>query len=243
MQAPDRTTFPLRSFDVDELRVVADSIATFGGLESPEATAQALVTYLRDTLVDEDGAPACPLVRLYKTQSYASLDPDLRAFARGLLDADPEPSLRCLTLLGTAGELPEWNDRALSRGHRAIPLPSEEVVLRLPMVAQLITQLGLDVGAVVAPPAGAELIPLSQQLNNVFHVEHAAGSPYLPAQEEFVVPYGIASAAGFGGMMLTGDFFAIVLFSRVPIAANVARTLKILALPTRTLFLPFVSRR
>ena len=243
MQTSGAPALPLRRFDVDELRSATDAIATLGDFESPEDAAQALVTYLRHALVDEDGAPACPLVRLYRTQTYASLDPDTQAFARGLLDADPKPSLRCLTLLGTAGELPEWNDRTLSRGHRAIPLPSEEVVLRLPMVAQLIVQLGLDVGSVIAPPAGAALIPLSQQTNDVFHVEHAVGSPYLPAQEEFVVPYGIASAAGFGGMMLTGDFFAIVLFSRVPISAAVARTLKILALPTRTLFLPFVSRR
>ncbi|HWH05531.1 MAG TPA: hypothetical protein VNT23_03730, partial [Gaiellaceae bacterium] len=49
------------------------------------------------------------------------------------------------------------------------------------------------------------------------------------------------SAVGFGGILLTGDFYATVLFARVPISSAVARTLKILGLPLRMRLLPFAQ--
>ena len=42
----------------------------------------------------------------------------------------------------------------------------------------------------------------------------AAGSPYIPAQEDFVQPVGIRSVLGFGGMLPGGDIFVVILFSR-----------------------------
>jgi hypothetical protein len=100
------------------------------------------------------------------------------------------------------------------------------------MELQLITQLGLDVTTVVRPdPELARA--LSQRTYDVFHVSDAVGSPYLPAQEEFVVRYGIRSALGFGGMLYNGDFYAVVLFSRVAISADAAQMLKILSLAVR----------
>ena len=235
-------TYRLATFDADAVRRCVDGMRTVGSENrSLEATAQAIAGWLHRTLVDDDDQPACALVRIYKTHPFGRLGSELQEFARAFLEEEPDDGLRCLTLLGTAGTKPEWNDARLSRGHRAIPLPSEEFVLRLPMVAQLITQLGIEVGDVVRPPKGADVIPLSQQTNDVFHVPDAVGSPYLPAQEEFVLAEGIRSAVGFGGILLTGDFYATVLFARVPISSAVARTLKILGLPLRMRLLPFAQ--
>jgi hypothetical protein len=161
----------------------------------------------------------------------------VQAFVGEPVDAD----VRCLTLLGTAGEVDAWNDRRRSQGHQAIPLPSEHVVEQLPMVLQLITQLGIEVGDVIRPVP--EVIrELSQRTYDVFHVEHAQGSPHLPAQEEFVVPRGIASALGFGGMLYTGDLYAVVLFSRTHVPATAAQLLKILSLPVRVPLLAHLGR-
>jgi len=204
-------------------------------------TPQAVVEYLYRSLVDEDGSPACALVRLYKSERFDRLEPEVQGFVRDTLGEEPAGDVRCLALLGTAGDEPAWNDRARSTGHRAIPLPSEQFVERLPMVTRLITQLGLDLGVVVSPPSGQEIVELSQRTNDVFHVEEALGSPYLPAQDEFVIPHGIVSAVGFGGILLTGDFFSVLLFAHVPVAEPVARTLKILAQPIRVRFLAFAS--
>jgi hypothetical protein len=105
------------------------------------------------------------------------------------------------------------------------------VVEQLPMVHQLIVQLGLDVGAVLRPdPEQARR--LSQRTYDVFHVGDAEESPYVPAKD-FVRANGIRSALGFGGMLYSGDFYAVVMFSRVEVSADTAQLLKILALPVR----------
>lgn len=181
------------------------------GADSMEEAAGRLVRFLYDELGNgESGERVCLLARLYKTHSYGELEPSLQEFVRGIPDSAPtSPAVKCLTLLATAGDRPEWNDRHRSAGHRAIPLPSEEAVERLPMVAQLIRQLGVPVGSVVEPDA-AILLDLQQRTFNVFYVPDALGSPYIPAQDEFVVRFGVRSALGFGGVLPTGDLFAAI---------------------------------
>jgi hypothetical protein len=233
---------PLASFGIDDVSACGDAIrAAADGCSSMEEAAQRIVRYLYDELGDDDGNRACPLVRLYKTHPYGDLPPDLQEFARSALGAEPAADVRCLTLLATAGEREAWNDRRRSVGHKAIPLPSEELVLRLPMVAQLITQLGLELEAVVRPRR-EHAVKLSQRTYDVFHVEEAVGSPYLPAQDDFVVPNGIRSALGFGGMLPSGDFYAAVLFSRVQVSRTAAENLKILSLAVRVPLFAFVLK-
>ena len=47
---------------------------------------------------------------------------------------------------------------------------------------------------------------------NVFHVPEAFDNPLIPAQEDFVLPYRIKSVLGFGGLLPSGDIFAVILF-------------------------------
>lgn len=237
-----RMPYDLADFDVDAVRALTAELRALPAAPTVEDDAQVVAEHLRDALVGPDGGPALALARVYKTERFERISADLQEFAAGVLGEMPEPGVRCLTLLGTAGDEPAWNDRTLSSGHRAIPLPSEQFVERLPMVAGLIRNLGLDLGVVVTAPEGHEARELAGRTNNVFHVAEAVDDPWLPAQEEFIVPYAIRSAVGFGGILLTGDFFAVVLFSRVPVSEQVARTLKILAQPIAARFLPFAVR-
>jgi hypothetical protein len=108
------------------------------------------------------------------------------------------------------------------------------------MIAQLIYQLGLEPGAVVRP--GPELLGgLDQRTYNVFHVSQALGSPYVPAQEEFVVPHGVQSVLGLGGVLATGDLFVVILFSRVALSRETAELFKPLALSVKLAVLPFAG--
>jgi hypothetical protein len=59
------------------------------------------------------------------------------------------------------------------------------------------------------------------------------GSPYVPAQREFVIPYGVKSVVGFGGLLPTGDLFAVILFTRVDVPRESAELFKTLALSTK----------
>ena len=77
------------------------------------------------------------------------------------------------------------------------------------MIAQLIEQLGLSVSSVVRPEVGL-ILDTEGRKQNVFYVAEALGSPHIVAQEEFVGPYRIASVIGLGGLITTGDMFALI---------------------------------
>ena len=213
------------------------------GAGSMEEVADRIVRHLYDHLVDpRSGERSCILVRFFKTHPFGELDPGLRRIALDVLGRPPDsPAMKCLTLLATAGVRPEWNSRESSAGHRAIPLPDALVADRLPMLGQLIKQFGLEVGAVLDPDP-ALLLDLEQRTYNVFHVPEAPGSPYVPAQGEFVIPFGVRSVLGFGGMLPRGDLFAVILFARVPIARATAALFRSLALSVKLAVLPFVGR-
>jgi len=209
-----------------------DDPATF------EEAARRTVRFFYDEMIDEDGARACALIRIFKTHLFRELDSELQQFARSIApEADSIPDLRCLTLVATAGQEPGWNSRHASRGHKAIPLTSVEFIEKAPMIAQLIKQIGVTVNMVMRPDR-ALLLDQSDATYNVFHVPEAAGSPHIVGQKEFVEPYRIASVVGFGGLFTTGDLFATILFSKVPISAEVADMLRVVGLNLRVAILP-----
>jgi sigma-B regulation protein RsbU (phosphoserine phosphatase) len=75
----------------------------------------------------------------------------------------------------------------------------------------------------------------------VFFVAEALGSPYVPAQEDFVIPSGIRSVLGFGGVLPSGELFAVILFSQTPIAAATAERFGSIALSVKLALLAFVD--
>jgi hypothetical protein len=212
------------------------------GAESLEEAAERVLRLLYEELGDAEGRQrACVLVRFYKTHPYAELEPGLQDFAREILGGANLPDeTRCLTLVSTIGDEPSWCSRHSSVAHKAIPLPSREAVERSPMISQLVLQLGIDIATVVRPDP-AILLDHHQHNFNVFHVSEAAGSPYIPAQQEFVVPYGVRSVVGFGGLLPSGDLYAVILFTRVPVSRETAEMFKPLALAVKLAILSFIS--
>ncbi|MGB3136369.1 MAG: hypothetical protein WBG38_02210 [Nodosilinea sp.] len=191
--------------------------------QSMEATANRVVRYLYENFQDpRTGKPACALVRFFKTHPYSFLPPAVQESAGNILQGQYVPSAtKCLTLLATAGDEPEWNYREGSTGHQGIPLLDQDFVRRAPMILQLIQQFGLEVSKVI------ETVPTlitdtPHKAFNVFYVPTAAGSPYIPAQDTFVRRYGVQSVLGFGGLTPSGELFAVILFSKVPIPIETA---------------------
>lgn len=197
-----------------------------------EEVADAVVRRLYDSLEDADQRN-CVLVRFFKTHRFDQLDGGAQHSARAVLgDEVLPPTTKCLTLLATAGDEPEWNDRRLSKGHQAVPLVSDEMIQRFPMISQLISQLGVETSSLLE--ADPELVVrLDERTYNVFYVPTAVGSAHIPAQQDFVVPHGVRSVVGFGGMLASGDLFAVVLFSRTHVTARTAELLETLALSVK----------
>jgi two-component system, NtrC family, sensor kinase len=207
---------------------------------SMEEVSNNIIEYLYQNFVDSScGEKHCVLIRFFKTHSYSELTPDLQEYASGILSDRIIPhNLKCLTLLATAGELPEWNSRHQSVGHKAIPLANEDAIARIPMIYQLIQQLGLNPSIVVQPDQNL-LTDLEQKMYNVFYVSHAKDSLCIPSQASFVVPFNIKSVLGFGGLLPSGNMFSILMFLKVAISPMIINLFRPLALNVKMAILPF----
>ncbi len=206
---------------------------------SLEAVAEAIVESLYENLHDAKGR-ACVMVRLYTTHQSSQLPAEMRELENRSMPAKPPAHGKCLTLLGTAGDLPEWNSRRAARGYRAILSPNGNPVDCAPIVAEIARQFGLDLGAILATPPGAAE-DLNHRTCNVFFVPDASSSPFIPAQADFVVSHGVKSALGFGGMLPAGNLFAVIIFTRVPIPADTAQMFRTIALNVKMNLLRFAG--
>lgn len=233
--------YDIRRFNLSDMTACGAVLRKLGAnAQSMEDVANKIVRHLYDEMVDgTTGLRALSLVRFFKTHPYEDLDEELRTFADGVLgDMPAPPEMRCLTLLASSGEEPEWNSRQNSKGHKAIPLPREELVLQFPMISNLVKQFGLEINTLIFPDPSC-LSDLEQTTYNVFCVPITPGSPYVPAQDKFVIPYGIQSTVGFGGVLPSGNLYAIIMFSKVPISRETAELLKPLALAVKVSVLPY----
>jgi hypothetical protein len=210
------------------------------GARSMEEASQRVARFL----FDEFGVPASNergsvLVRVYKTHPFGDLPADLQDFAARGTPSRPSAKVPCLALMGTVGIESGWNSAHRSVRHRAIALPSVQAVSELPMVAQLVSQLGFDVAALVSGTPSM-VLDRDERTFNVFHVPVAVDCPHIPAQD-FVHQHDVKSVLGFGGRLPDGQMYAVILFSRVPISRDTANTFKPLALAVKLALLPFVS--
>jgi DNA-binding NarL/FixJ family response regulator len=237
------TMYDLTRFTLSDMSTLSAELRGLGaGTASLEAAATHIVRHLHDRLGDAQKRPAIALARFYKTVPFGALDPGLQQFGRDLMKGHAlDATTQCLTLLGTQGARPDWCSRATSRGHKAIPLPSEKVVSDIPMIAQLIRQLGVPISAVLSPRSDL-VVDTDQKSYNVFHVPDAVDSPYIPAQD-FVAAEGVRSVLGFGGLLPAGGgLFAVILFSRVSIPKETAQMFRTASLSVKMAALPLLKK-
>jgi len=207
---------------------------------SMEEAAADLVRFLRAAFVDPaTGRREVVLARCFQTVPLQALPEDLRALAYGRLTSPPPPDARCLTLLGTDGDLEQWCDTRRSVSYRVLPLVSKESVAAAPMVAGLVEQLGLGVERLLDVEQ-LDAAERNEESLDVFFVPDANGSTEIPAQD-FVRHHGVRSALGFGGVLPGGEVFVVVLFSATPVDADVAAMFRTVAMAAKLAILPAVT--
>jgi hypothetical protein len=233
--------YDINHFTVREMTECGKALRMIGGgANSMEEVANRIVRYLYYSLIDgQTGMRACALVRLFKTHVYEELGSELQEFARNMLgNKAAYTGMKCMVLLATTGEEQEWQSRSTSKGHKAVPLPSEEAINQIPMFLPLIEQFGMQVDMLVKPNPKF-LLDLEQRAYNVYYVPEPLGNPYIPAQEGFIIQYGIRSILGFGGLLPSGDMFAVPMFFKVPVSREVADLFRPIALNAKIAILPF----
>jgi len=163
--------------------------------------------------------PSVVLARVFATLEFAQLPAPERDAARAAARENVlVPETDVLTLLGSAGRQPEWNDRRRSRQHRAIPLLGREQVEGIPMVSRLLRDLRYHHKPEPSEPTRLVTRAVANA-NGLFFVPHAAttvderGRRVIPAAE-FVAAHRVASVFGFGGAYLSqATFVATILFT------------------------------
>jgi len=237
--------FDLTKFSLQDMSEVGDALQQLElKAKNIDELSDMMVQYLFDNLADtQTGEKSSVLVRFFMTYPYSSLDTELRQSVDKMSDDQSvDQDMKCLKLLATAGVQPEWNSTVHSKEHRVLPLQNENMLKKNIMVHQFIDQMGMGISNVLNPDPKLSS-ELEGRVFNIYHVPDALGSPYIPAQEEFVIPFGVKSAMGFGGMLPTGNLFALLIFSKVKIPRNTANLFKNIALNVRMAILPFVNEK
>jgi len=208
--------------------------------QSMEAASNVIIKYLYENLVNrKTQEKSCVLIRLFKTHSYGKLTPQLQKYVQNILKkTEINHDLKCLILLATAGEKPEWNYRDRSVGHQAIPLINEEAIAKAPMISQLIKQLGLEPSILIEPDPSL-FVDVEQQICQIFYVSDALDSPYIPVKKSFVIPFNVKSVLGCGGLLPSGDTFVLLMFLKVELPKVTLDLLRHLTLNIKMAILPF----
>jgi len=188
--------------------LVADRIATAGSFEeAASAFAAEFYTTFGDFTI---------LARVFAIVPYRRLDALERA-RLGPFDDD----VPVLTLFGTRGVEPTWNDRRQSRGHRAIPLVSKAFVEEAPMIAMLLAEIG-GTAQVDDDRGDWQFVKRVADTDGLFFVGDARtttdryGRPVIPAVD-FVERYRIRTVFGFGRHADDGSLVVVVVFCRKPL--------------------------
>jgi hypothetical protein len=202
-------------------------IKDIGGCDTLADAAQQYVSILYDELKD-----SIILTRLFATIPFENLPESNKEFVISLaqssdLSKQIKNDTLVLSLLGTRGAKPEWNDRLESKGHVGIPLASSDFIDRIPMVSRLLTQLGAGIDWI--DKADTKIVAnVFKNISGVFYVKDAEtevdskGRKIIPAQD-FVIEEGVKSVFGIGGCYVnTSLFFTSIIFLRESIEKRVA---------------------
>jgi hypothetical protein len=196
------------------------------GARCLEQAAQTLVEALAHEFPE-----SAVLTRAFCTVPFDALPPANRRFAQRMAEAaGAAHELRTVTpvlsLVGSFGVEPEWCDRRRSRGHVGIPLISEAFVHEIPMIAGLLSDLGIPLGD-IDTNEGPTIEKTMARAAGLFHVEAAAeatdshGRRVIPSRE-FVSRYGVESVFGIGGAYVGGQIFVLIVFCRDAVPRSAA---------------------
>ena len=179
-------------------------------------------------------AGSIALARMYATVPFGLLPPDDRQFVRARSGSEASrlsSSTLVMSLLGTRGAAPEWNDRRTSLAHLGIPLIDARFVDALPMVARMLTELGVDPTLFDAPDLDTRRF--IGGINGLFYVEDARiavdkkGRRIIPA-ETFVQKHGIRTVFGMGGSYMGGEIAVAIFFCKELVTRQTAERFALL---------------
>ena len=200
-------------------------------------------------LLYEEFQEAIVLARLFVTLPLKDLPTSDQAFVIALARAkEIRPLLTdktpVLSLLGTFGAQATWNDRYKSQTHLGIPLVTANFVESIPMVARLMTDMGIgtDWFDKLEPDI---LVKNLGRAAGVFYVRDAktwldGRNRKIVSAQDFVTAHNIKTVFGLGGSYLNGSFVTMIMFTRETIEQSQAEAFMLLVNTFKTATLSLV---
>ncbi|WP_344605214.1 ATP-binding SpoIIE family protein phosphatase [Streptomyces glaucus] len=215
MRAVQDVRFDLSAFGLSETaRCGALLRKAVSGAPSPDAAAQRVADFFYDSLADGRDGRACPAVGVFLAGPWDTA-PGAPAVA------GPPAAARRPALAGFRGPH-RHRPGAAGPDPLRVPVPSPEAAREAPLVHRLFERLEVAAGdaAGAASPGGGV---------GVVHVS----SSQEDGLEDLLPGQGVRSVLAFGGALAPGEWFAVVLFSRVPLAAEVVTLFRTVTGSTR----------
>ena len=152
-----------------------------------------------------------------------------------------------LSLVGTKGLEPEWNERQKSVGHVGIPLVSKEFIDSIPMLSRLFSDLGFDFHH--HNEIRGMQVSVDGEISGVFYLQNAEEAidtlerKIIPAQD-FVRTHSVKTVFGVGGRYMIGDrnIVAAILFLNEQLDRSIAQRFQVLINYFKMSTLKLVSR-
>jgi PAS domain S-box-containing protein len=153
------------------------------------------------------------LCRIFKSCSFVDFPPHLKQHLRSSSKGKSHNEGKYIALLGTFGEKKDWCNISNSKNHKALPINNPQAIQKLPMMLALFKQIGFEISQ--NQNTGSIRFLKKEDVDfGLFMIKEAKGNPLIPDQKGFVVPFGIKSVFGFGGMFSTGNLFTAIIFSK-----------------------------
>lgn len=197
--------------------------------EAAQAFASAVYGSFSDSVV---------LMRVFLTVPFARLPKSNQDFVRNLAQSaggasDLKETTPVLSLLGSCGQEPDWNDRRKSKGHMGIPLISSSFVGEIPMISRLLRELGVPIDWIDSHDSGIIKKAVSDS-SGLFFVDDATTAKdhegrNIIAAQDFVSGYNVKSVFGAGEAYENGQMMVFVLFCRDTCSREVAERYALLA--------------
>ncbi len=174
-----------------------------------------------DILYEELSSSAV-LFRVFATLDFERLPDNERDFVLDLARtreflSEVQAKTPVVTLLGSRGKRPQWNDRLRSERHLAIPLTSASFIKTIPMVSRLLLDMGTGLEWVQKQERHM-IVTSMGRMARVLYVADALesrtgdGFDVIP-DRSFVTENLIRTVLGLGGAYLNGTVLAVVLFT------------------------------
>ena len=184
--------------------------------KSLEEAAQTLATLVHTCFQE-----SVVLSRVFLTVPFFGLPPTDEQFVRKVAESagvgsDLKRATPILSLLGTQGQEPDWNERHKSKGHLGIPLISSTFVDSVPMISRLLKDLGIPLSWVDS--YDSEIIEKAMlDSSSLFFVENAASATdfkgrKIIAAQDFVSTYGVKTVFGTGAAYAGGQIVVLIVF-------------------------------